>query len=257
MTSSTPEFDPAPYAAAGIPPAEGHRWWTWRLTATQATAWRRAGVTDPAQAIQWTTARVTPDTVAACRAAGLTATEALLWHEYEFDLDDAITLKHQGHAPEQAYDLKRGRKPRSPHDPTAPGDAFTSLMAFAGGGDPRDRAQRFIARLGNTDALVIYSYCAEDWVDDEAAAWARHNVPAPTARMWQELGLRPAEAARYIQRGLTPMAVARAWWQAGIPFEETASWAGAGLTPEEAAAQRAKGVTAEQAETLRTLRDDR
>ncbi|MGR6914189.1 hypothetical protein ACU635_08050 [[Actinomadura] parvosata] len=252
----TTPFDPAPYEAAGIPPAEAHRWWTWRLTAEQASAWRRAGITDPALATQWSTAHVTPDTVGECRAAGMTASEALLWHEYEFGLADAIALKHQGHTPEQAYDLVRGRKPRDPDDLTAPGDAFTSLMAFAGGGDPRDRAHRFITRLGNADALVIYSYCGADWVDDEAAAWARHNVDAPTARMWQELGLRPSEAARYIQRGLTPMAVAREWWRAGIPFEETASWAGAGLTPEEAVAQRAKGVTAEQAETLRTLRDN-
>ncbi|GAA2209674.1 hypothetical protein GCM10009850_051330 [Nonomuraea monospora] len=250
-------FDPAPYEAAGIPPAEARRWWTWRLSPAQAVTWRRAGIADPAEATQWTTAQVTPGAVGRCLSAGLTAAEALLWHEYEFGLDDAIALKRQGHTPDQAYDLKHGRKPRSLDDPTAPGDAFTSLMAFAGGGDPRDRAQRFIARLGNIDALVIYSYCGADWVDDEAAAWARQNVDAPTARMWQELGLRPGEARRYIQRGLTPMGVARAWWQAGIPFEETASWAGAGLTPEEAVAQRAKGVTAEQAETLRTLRDDR
>ncbi|MCF6468594.1 hypothetical protein FAF44_09375 [Nonomuraea sp. MG754425] len=253
MTSS---FDPAPYEAAGIPAAEGRRWWTWRLTPGQATAWRRAGVTDPAEAVQWGTAHVVPDEIAACRAARLTAAEALLWHEYEFGLADALALRRQGHTPERAHDLRHGRPPRDADDPTAPGDAFTSLMAFAGGGDPRDRTQRFIARLGNTDALVIYSYCGQDWVDDEAAAWARRNVDAPTARMWRELGLRPAEADRHIRRGLTPMAVARAWWRAGIPFEETASWAGAGLTPEEAVAQRAMGVTAEQAETLRALRDD-
>lgn len=251
------EFDPAAYETAGIPRAEARRWRSWRLTAAQAAAWRRAGVTDPAEATQWTTARVTPDTVGSCRVAGLTAAEALLWHEYEFTLDEAIALTRQGHTPDRAYDLEHGRRPRSADDPTAPGDAFSSLMAFAGGGDPRDRAQRFIARLGNADAFVIYSYCGEDWVDDEAAAWARQNVAAPTARMWQELGLRPAEARRFIQRGLSPMAVARAWWRAGIPFEETASWAGAGLSPEEAAAQRARGVTAEQAETLRALRDDR
>lgn len=245
------EFD-----AAGIPPEEARLWRQWRLTPEEASAWRRAGVRDPALAAQWATARVTPETVGSCRAAGLTAVEALLWHEYEFGLDEAIAHRRQGRTPDQAFDLKHGREPRPADDPTAPGDAFTSLMAFAGGGDPRDRAQRFIARAGNADVLVMCTYLNEEWVDDEAGRWVAYNIDAATAHMWQELGLRPGEARRYIQRGLSPMAVARAWWQAGIPFEETASWAGAGLTPEEAADQRARGVTAEQAETLRTLRDD-
>ncbi|MEV5498155.1 hypothetical protein AB0M50_22435 [Nonomuraea fuscirosea] len=251
----TQHFDPTPYRAAGIPDDEGRRWWDWRLTAGQASAWRRAGITDPALATQWTTARITPERIAACRAAGLGAAEALLWHEYEFTLDEALTYREKGFTPDQAFDVEHGREPRQTDDPTAPGDAFTSLMSF-GSDDPRDRVQRFIRRAGNAGVLVMYSYIDADWVDDEAIAWAGYGIDASTARMWQELGLRPAEARRYIQRGLTPMAVAREWWQAGIPYEETASWAGAGLTAQEAVDQRARGVTAEQAETLRALRDD-
>ncbi|MEV4170518.1 hypothetical protein [Nonomuraea sp. NPDC049709] len=268
MSFSTPgdDFDPAPYRAAGIPADEAHLWWRWRLTAAHAAAWRRAGIADPALATQWATARVTPETLAVCRAAGLTAAEALLWHEYEFTPDEAIDFKRRGLTPDQAFDIRLGRKPRPADDTSGPGDAFSSLMSLTGGGvateagawtgDPQDRAQRFVARAGNADGLLLFGYINDDWLDDEAIAWARHGVDAPTARMWQDLGLRPAEAKRYLQRGLNPMAVARAWWQAGIPFEETASWAGAGLTPEEAVEQRARGVTAEQAETLRALRDN-
>ncbi|MEV0614580.1 hypothetical protein AB0I81_14725 [Nonomuraea sp. NPDC050404] len=260
MTFSAPDddFDPAPYEAVGIPPQESRRWWEWRLAPAQADAWRRAGVADPAPATQWAIAQVTPEQVAACRDAGLTASQALLWYEYEFEPDEAIAFKREGHTPEEAYDLRRGHKPRRRRDATEELDPFSSLMALAGGdgGEPRDQTQRFIARAGNADGVVLYGYIDENWVDDEATAWARQKVPAATARMWQELGLRPAEAKRYIRRGLSPMAVARAWWQAGIPFEETASWAGAGLTPQEATEQRARGVTAEQAETLRALRDN-
>ncbi|SEH01596.1 hypothetical protein SAMN05444920_12144 [Nonomuraea solani] len=243
------EFDPASYRAAGIQADEARRWWRWRLSAAQARDWRAAGIADPALATQWATAGVTPETVTDCRAAGLTAAEMLLWHEYEFGPADAIAGKRRGHTPEEAFDLVRGRKPRRSEDP----DAFSSLMAF--NGDPRDQTQRFVAAVAGADALVLYGYINENWTDAEAAAWAGQNIDAATAHMWQELGLRPGEARRYILRGLTPMAVARAWWQAGIPFEEMASWAGAGLSPQEAADQRAKGVTAEQAETLRALRD--
>ncbi|MEV0384305.1 hypothetical protein [Nonomuraea sp. NPDC050643] len=249
MSSS---FDPGPYLAAGIRLSEARRWWGWRLSAAQALAWRLAGVADPARATQWATAGVTPDTVADCRAAGLSAAEALLWHEYEFDVGEALTARRQGHTPAQAFDLVRGRKPQRQDDP----DPFSSLMAFTGGGDPQDGTQRFLARAARADALVMYGYISESWTDDEAVAWARQNIDAPTARMWQDFGLRPHEARRYLRRGLTPMAVARAWWQAGIPFDEAASWAGAGLSPQEATEQRARGVTAEQAETLRALRDD-
>ncbi|MEU6718905.1 hypothetical protein ABZ897_46200 [Nonomuraea sp. NPDC046802] len=243
-------FDPNPYLAAGIPQDEARRWWHWHLTAEQARAWRRAGVTDPALAVQWATAHITPETVGACHVAGLSAAEALLWHEYEFELDDALTYRKQSLTPDQAFDLVRGREPGSRDDP------FGSLMAFTGGGEPQDPTQRFLARAGRADALVVYGYIKENWTDDEAGAWAGHNIDAATARMWKELGLRPSEAARHVRRGLGPMAVARAWWQAGIPFEETASWAGAGLTPAEAAGERARGVTAEQAEALRALRFD-
>ena len=247
------EFDPASYRAVGMSAEDGRRWWRWRLTADQAQAWRRAGVDDPASAVQWTIAGAAAETVGRWRSAGLAAAEAILWHEYEFELDEAVRYKREGHRPDQAFDLRRGDRPRRSDDPAASGDAISGLMAFTGG-DPQDRAQRFVLRTQGSDGLVTVSYLNQNWLDDEAIAWARHNVDATTAQAWQDLGLRPEEADRFIRRGLGPMAVARAWWRAGIPFEEAASWAGAGLTPEEAVEQRANGVTAEQAETLRILR---
>lgn len=249
------DFDPKPYLAAGVPADELHTWWKWRLSAEQAKAWRAAGVLEPLDAAQWVTAKVTPEAVGAWLGADITAGEAITWHEYGFGLDEAVGYRRQGYTADQAFDVSRGRTPKGPDDEVAPGDALSGLMSYQSGG-AHDETQRFISRAGGSDGMVMYSYINENWLDDEAIAWARQNIDASTARTWQDLGLRPAEAGRFTRRDLTPMAVAKAWWQAGIPFEETASWIGAGLTPAEAIEQRANGVTAEQAETLRTLRDE-
>jgi len=133
-------------------------------------------------------------------------------------------------------------------------DAFLDLVAFHNS-EAQQQIERFISRADGS-GVTMYSYLQQEWTDDEAVAWARHHIDADTARTWQSLGLRPAEAGRFIRRGLSPLAVARTWWQAGIPFDEAASWIGAGMSPEEAVEQRALGVTAEQAETLRALRDE-
>lgn len=260
MTASpTPsgDFDPKPYLAAGIPADELHTWWKWRLSADEAKAWRAAGVLEPIEAAQWATAKVTHETVNAWLKAGITAAESITWHEYGFSLEDAAKYKQQGHTADQAFDVSRGRTPQSADDDysVAPGDALSGLMSYQGGG-AQDETQRFISKAGASDGMVMYSYINENWLDNEAIAWARHNIDAATARIWKDLGLRPAEAGRFIRRGLSPMAVARTWWQANIPFDEAPSWIGAGLTPEETIEQRANGVTAEQAETLRTLRNE-
>ncbi|MFF4037039.1 hypothetical protein [Streptomyces sp. NPDC001816] len=249
-------FDPAAYAAVGLSPAEGRAWWDWRITAPQAAAWRAAGVADALTAAQWATAQVPPGEVARWREAGITATEAIGWHEFTLGLEAAIAYKAQGYTPEQAYDVSRGRKPRpaTPETPKAgSGDVILDLMGFDAS-QAQKETERFISRAGAATDITMYSYLNQEWVDDEAVAWAAHNIHATTARAWKDLGLRPAEASRFIQRGMRPMVVARAWWEAGIPFEEAASWIGAGLTPQEAVAQRESGITVELAETLRALR---
>lgn len=255
MTASRDDFDPKPYLAAGIPGDELHTWWRWRLSADQAKAWRAAGVLEPIEATQWATAKVTHETVDAWLKAGITASEAITWHEYGFGLDDAARYQQQGHTADQAFDISRGRTPKAPDESADPGDALSGLMSYTSGG-AQDATQRFISRAASSDGMVMYSYINDNWLDDEAIAWAKHNIDVATARIWKDFGLRPAEAGRFIRRGLSPMAVARTWWQAGIPFDEAPSWIGAGLTPEETIEQRANGATAEQAETLRTLRNE-
>jgi hypothetical protein len=83
--------------------------------------------------------------------------------------------------------------------------------------------------------------------------WARHAINAVEARLWQVLGVQPAEAARLARAGHAPLALIEAWWRAGIPLDEVAAWLGAGLTAAEAVEQRDAGVSVEDAAALRAL----
>jgi hypothetical protein len=115
---------------------------------------------------------------------------------------------------------------------------------------------RFVDAVRQRSPRVIHSYMQRGWTDDEAIAWALHDIDAGEALAWKELGLRPAEARRLHESGQTAMQTAKAWWEAGIPLGEVADWIGAGLTPAEASEQRAGGISAERAAILRSLRMD-
>lgn len=226
--------DPADWVAVGFTEQEATVWRRWRITLQTAVAWRRAGVQDGLRAAQWTIARVTPQTVGDWRAAGLDATDAVHCHEMGYDLAAARDLKRRGLSPEQAF--TQGHRANLPAAMVGRGAAFGRFQAA--GVPPR----------------VLHTYLMANWIDDEALAWARQEVPAETARHWQELGLTPAEGGRLTQAGRTPAQVVREWWRAGIPYDELADWLGAGLTAEEAVEQRARGITVEQAAALRALR---
>jgi hypothetical protein len=102
----------------------------------------------------------------------------------------------------------------------------------------------------------MQGYMQQQWLDDDAVAWASQGIEANDAYLWHELGLTPLEAARLSVQGRAPGEVIREWWRAGIPFDEVADWIGAGLSADEATDQRAKGITAEHAAALRALRHD-
>jgi hypothetical protein len=256
--ASTPadDFDAAAYEAAGLSAVEGRSWWEWRISAAAAVRWRAAGVTDPLAAAQWDIAGVGQDEIDGWRSAGIPAREAIGWHEFGFDLPSAIENRSRGRTPEDAYDVSQGREPAGARGGANSGTGFLNMVGLSGSGVQQE-TDRFISKVANSTGIIMYSYLVQGWTDDEAIAWASQKIDAAAARTWQELGLRPAEAGRFIRRGVNPMAVARDWWRVGIPFDEVASWLGAGLTPAEALDQRGRGVTVEQAETLRVLRSDR
>ena len=241
--------DPEPveeWVDAGVPREEAETWRSWRFRLSSALAWRQAGVLDGLRAAQWATAGATAETVAQWRAAGISATEAVSWHEFGFSLADARQHKAAGRSPEQAF---AGGQPSA-----------TSPMGRAGARVPRPFGgvpgplQKFFAVGAQPD--VAHSYMRRQWVDDEAAAWAKERIDAAEALLWKGLGLRPGEAGRLVKQGFSVVDTVKSWWRAGIPIDEVADWIGAGLSPEEAATQRARGITADQAATLRALRDD-
>jgi hypothetical protein len=227
-------FDPAGWVSAGFSVEEARIWYRWRISPATAAAWRAAGVPDGLRAAQWSTARVTPATVGDWRAAGLDATEAVRCHEMGYDLAVAREFKRRGLTPEQAF--SQGVAHHGAGSFTPSGAIFT----------------RF--RDGKVPPKVMHSYFAEQWLDDEAVAWASEQIVAGDARQWRELGLRPGEGARLARQGRSPADVMREWWRAGIPYDEVADWLGAGLTAKEAVEQRARGITVEQAAALRALR---
>jgi hypothetical protein len=238
-----PPEDLTGWLRAGYRRAEARRWRRWRFELEQAQAWQAAGVAEALSAAQWRTAGVTPSTVDRWRSAGIGPTEAVRWHEFGVDLASAVRLTAEGKPPGSVEMLEEiGSRTYRPLS-----DAERAHQ---------ERLGRFLASIGGTSYDVRVSYQSADWLDDEAAAWARSGIRADPARLWRALGLRPAEAAALAAE---PAAVIAEWWRAGIPFDELADWLGAGLTAAEAAAQRAAGITVQQAAALRALRatDDR
>jgi hypothetical protein len=231
------------WIAAGFSAAEAEAWRGWRIRLAEARAWRHVGVTEAIEAAQWSTAGATPHTMRRWQGAGIDATEAVLWHEFGFDVYQAEQHTAQGRRPIDAFEQRA-----HPHG---------TWRAYSG--------RRVTAHPagGTLDVLldagvphhIVADYATHQWLDDEARAWALEHVAVADARLWRLLGVRPREAVRAAARGVTPEEAVREWWRAGIPVDEVADWLGAGLTATEAAAQRAKGVTSAQAAALRALRD--
>jgi hypothetical protein len=250
-----PEEEPEPldqWIESGIPHEEAETWRNWRYRINEAQAWRHAGVRGGLQAAQWSTAGVTPATVNQWRAAAIDATEAVNWNELGFGLEEAKRHKAGGLTPGQAWDQQHASA-RSGHISFSAGGGFVSTRGGTRRGAPPD-IEKFMQ--AGVPGQVMHSYMIRQWFDDTALTWAREGIDATEAQLWQELGLRAAEAARLTRQGTTVFQTVKDWWRAGIPIDEVAEWIGAGLKPEEAAEQRARGITAEQAATLRALRDE-
>jgi hypothetical protein len=244
-----PDPRPAPepideWVKAGIPADEAETWRNWRYRISEAIAWRQVGVLGGIRAAQWTMAGATPRSVHFWRAAGIDATEAVAWHEFAFSLEEAKQHKASGlTAIEASQRFRTGLQ------------GSGGLGAFSASSAARSLTGVRRAGPGGVQPQVWRNYVSRQWVDDEAAAWAKEGVDPAEALLWKELGLRPTEAARLIKKGATVFQAVREWWQAGIPIDEVAEWIGAGLASAEAADQRARGISAEQAATLRALRD--
>ncbi len=236
------DFDDPPenliaWLRAGGRRVDAVQWRRWRFTLEEAQAWRAAGVLVALIAAQWRTAAVTPATVDQWRAVGIRPGEAVRWHEFGVDLKRAAQIKAAGGGPESVM----------------------SRNQFVTAARSREQQEMDAAVRRFHDAgvrgQVVHSYIGCRWWDNEAIAWARHQIPAEHAQVWASLALRPAEAAELATAGWTPGEVIAEWWRAGIPFDEVADWIGAGLSTAEAVEQRAAGVTVEQAAALRALRN--
>jgi hypothetical protein len=243
-------FDPEPWLALGVPGREAEAWLAQRIGPAEASRWRRAGVAVPIEAVRWKRAGVDARGVREWLYAGIDAREAVVWTELGFDASRARRHKRAGLTAAQAYGRERRAAP--PAAPSWTGFAWRSGTRSTGLPTPA----RFVDAVRQRSPRVIHSYMQRGWTDDEAIAWALHDIDAGEALAWKELGLRPAEARRLHESGQTAMQTAKAWWEAGIPASEVADWIGAGLTPAEAAEQRAGGISAERAAILRSLRTD-
>jgi hypothetical protein len=214
-------------------------WRRWNFTLVDARRWRAAGVREALIAAQWQAAGVGPATVGEWIAATISAGEAVRWREFGFDLSQARDHIRKGRGPEEAFGQREVTR-----------RATSSGMRY--GPALGERAHSF-AEAGVPPG-VMRSYLQIQWTDDKAIAWARRGIQAWDARIWQTIGVTPAEADELRQANLDPHQVLQDWWRTGIPFDEVADWLGAGLTPTEAVEQRAAGVTVEQAAALRALR---
>lgn len=238
-----PPFDAKQWESVGISEPEALAWWQRRFRPDDAQRWRQAGIVEPIEAIQWKIAGVRPANVREWLYVKIDAHEAAAWMELGFTVAEARRHKRAGRTPVQAY----GQRHR------APGAAGVQIP-----GTPRHRVEprHFMEAVRRRNPQVAQTYMQRQWFDDEAIAWAIHDIEASEALAWKELGLTPIEAERQQSKGMNAMQTVKAWWQAGIPFDEVADWIGAGLSPSEAAQQRAGGVTAERAAVLRSLQRD-
>lgn len=235
-----PREDLSAWLAAGIRRADALTWRRWNFTLVDARRWRAAGVREALGAAQWQAAGVGPEQVAEWTSATISATEAVRWREFGFDIHQAREHLRNGRGPEEAFGL---------HAPMRRIPASGTVRY----GPARGERARSFAEAG-VPPEVMRSYLFLQWTDDEAVAWARQGIQAWDAKIWQSIGITPAEADELQEADVDPHHVVQEWWRAGIPFEEVADWLGAGLSPAEAVEQRAAGVTVEQAAALRALR---
>jgi hypothetical protein len=230
------------WLAAGLRRVAALSWRRWNFTLDEALTWRTRGVAEPLLAAQWQAAGVQPDTVGDWIDARIGPGEAIRWHEFGFGLDEARTYTKNGQTPDQVF---QQRNLMSQIAPQITGRSARSIQATEG-----------IHQLlqSGVPHEVLRGYMEAQWFDSTAIAWAKQDIQAGDARLWQGLGLTASEAGELRKADRTPVEVIQEWWRAGIPFDEVAEWLGAGLTAEEAVAQRASGVTVEQAAALRALR---
>lgn len=238
-----PPEDLTRWLAAGLRRTEALAWRKWNFTLEEAMSWRGAGVREALTAAQWQVAGVGPKTVREWITARITVGEAIRWHEYGFDLDQAREHTRNGRTPDDVYNQRRQITSFN----SIIGRAATVRADSIGG-----RIQAFLN--AGVPHGVMGGYLQTQWTDDTALAWSRQGIQAWDARMWEKLGLTPAEAGELAKAGNSAADVWSEWWQSGIPFEEVADWIGAGLSAREAVEQRASGVTQEQAAALRALR---
>lgn len=224
------------WLAAGLRRVDAQAWRRWNFTLDETKRWRAAGVMEALTAAQWNAAGVDPTTVRDWMNAQIAVTDAIRWHEFGFKLEQAREHTRRGHGPEDAY---RQQTPSAP--------------AIAGAApDARNRIHRFLQ--AGVSHEVMAGYLKTQWTDDDAIAWSKQDIQAWDARVWQSIGLTPAEAGELRKAERAPADVIQEWWRAGIPYDEVADWIGAGLSAKEAVAQRESGVTVEQAAALRALR---
>lgn len=236
-----PPEDLTAWLAAGLRRVDAQAWRRWNFTLDDAKKWRAAGVGDALTAAQWTVAGVDPKTVCDWLDAKITVGEAIRWHEFGYNLEQAREHTKKGRSPDQAYGQRSG-----PGYMSSSGSAGGQAAGIGG------RIQVFLK--AGVSHNVMGSYLQTQWTDDEAVVWSKEGIQAWDARVWQSIGLTAAEAGELAKRGRMPAEVIKEWWRAGIPFDEVADWLGAGLTAEEAVAQRETGVGVEQAAALRALR---
>lgn len=239
-----PPEDLTAWLAAGLRRVDAQAWRRWNFTLNDAKRWRAAGVMEALTAAQWTVAGVNPTTVRNWVDAKIPVAEAIRWHEFGFNLEQALEHTKHGRSPDEAYGQHSGGM--TPRAATLPMSVRHAASSIGG------RIQVFLK--AGVSHQVMGSYLQTQWTDDEAIAWSKQDIQAWDAKVWQSIGLTPAEAGELQKAKKTPVEVIQEWWRSGIPYEEVANWLGAGLTPDEAVAQRASGVTVEQAAALRALR---
>lgn len=230
-----PPEDLTPWLAEGLRRIEALNWRRWNFDLDEAKEWREVGVGDALTAAQWQTAGVRPDAVDDWVAESITASEAVRWHEFGFDLKAAREHVRNGRGPQEAYE-ENNRKSQGTATRLGYG---AHVHNFMNAGVPH---------------AVLTGYLQTQWTDDEALEWAKLGIQSWDAKLWQMIGLTASEAGELQKSNLDPSKVIKDWWRSGIPFEEVADWLGAGLTPAEAAEQRGSGITVEQAAALRALR---
>jgi hypothetical protein len=237
-----PPEDLTAWLAAGLRRVDAQAWRRWNFNLDDAKRWRAAGVNEALTAAQWSAAGVNPTTVRGWMDAQIAVADAIRWHEFGFNLEQAREHAKKGHNPEQAYSQRTGTT--STVGPMTAAQVSTSSIG--------SRIQSFLK--AGVPHQVMGSYLQTQWTDDEAIAWSKEGIQAWDAKVWRTLGLTTAEAAELHKADMTPTQVIQEWWRAGIPYDEVADWLGAGLSAAEAVEQRASGVTVEQAAALRALR---